>query len=108
MPDQCPGLGGCEEEAGVCARGNSWRNRCPPALHPVGVSWGPGRGGLSGSGDAEPRTPLSTSVGQKSTVWQWGLKAYVVQRVLDFGTGTCGSVPVEQVPGARWAHTEGV
>lgn len=68
MPDQCPGLGGCEEEAGVCARGNDRWNCCPPALHPMGISWGPGQGGLSGSGDAELCTPLSISVGQKATV----------------------------------------
>ena len=46
--------------------------------------------------------------GTEATVWQWGLKTYVAQRLLEFGTGTCGPVLVEKVPGARWAHTEGV
>ena len=53
-------------------------------------------------------THPSTSVGQKATVCQWGLKTRVVQRLLDFGTGTCGPVPVQKVPGARRARTEGV
>ena len=71
MPDQCPGLGGCEEEAGVCARGNNQWNlpTCPASRGDlVGISWDPERGGLSGSGDAELGTPSSTSVGQKATV----------------------------------------
>ena len=41
-----------------CVPGGTISGICPPALHPVGISWGPGRGGLSGSGDAELHTPV--------------------------------------------------
>lgn len=41
MPDQCPGLGGCEEEAGVCARGNNQWNlpTCPASRGDLVGPW---------------------------------------------------------------------
>ena len=80
---------------------------CPPALHPVGISWGPGRGGLSGSGDAEPHTPVY-KCGAESHSLTVGFEDSCCSEALGFWNWDMRPGAVQKVPGARRARTEGV
>lgn len=100
MPDQCPGLGGCEEEAGVCARGTVG-GICPPARNPVG-SRGPWVGWPAAL-DAEPVTHHCHKWGRNPQFGS-GVEGLCCSDILDFELGHAqhsGAGPWARLPTLR-------